>query len=57
MSTWYCHACKRSIRHMGVPRHRRMHKDHGDVFEMTSETHRYSYDYSNKPTVLDSDHG
>lgn len=49
MSTWYCHLCKRSMEHMGVPNHRAMHKRRGDVFEMSSERYRYSYDYSQQP--------
>lgn len=52
MSIWYCHLCEKSIQHRGVPRHRQMHKDRGDVFEMSSERYRYSYDYSDRAAAL-----
>lgn len=46
MSTWYCHQCKRSMEHMGVPNHRAMHRRRKDgPFKMSSETHIYQYDY------------
>lgn len=47
MATWHCVPCKRFIQHMGVARHRQMHRERGDgPFEMHSETHIYTYDYS-----------
>lgn len=46
MATWYCALCKKHLDHMGVPRHRQMHRDRGDgPFTMHSETTNYTYDY------------
>lgn len=50
MTEWYCHTCKKMIQHMGVASHRAAHRRRGDVFEMSSEKYRYSYDYSNQST-------
>lgn len=44
MSVWYCCSCEKSLNHMGVPRHRKMHRDRGDtVLVMESEKYRYTY--------------
>lgn len=46
MATWYCVTCKKYMEHMGVPRHRQMHRDrHDGPVEMHSEKYVYTYDY------------
>ena len=41
-----CHTCKRDIHHLGIMRHRAMHRDRGEDCKITfstGETYRYAY--------------
>ena len=44
--TCYCHTCKRWFHHMGIARHRAMHRDKAQNCEITfsdGETYRWHY--------------
>jgi hypothetical protein len=45
--TTYCHNCKKWFHHMGLARHRAMHRDRKEDCEVTmTNGERYIYEYS-----------
>lgn len=45
MNLWWCVNCQRTLMHLGVPRHRAMHRDRRERVVMETWSHRYTYDY------------
>ncbi len=42
----YCHTCKKSFHHLGIMRHRAMHRDRKELCVITytyGDTHTYDY--------------
>lgn len=47
MSRCYCHTCEEDYHHLGIARHRAMHRDKGEDCTITfSDGSKYSYNYS-----------
>jgi hypothetical protein len=48
----YCHTCKKGFNHLGIARHRSVHRDKGENCKITYSTgDTYVHDYSSHPPL------
>ncbi|TDI97000.1 MAG: hypothetical protein E2O29_01835 [Deltaproteobacteria bacterium] len=56
LPTTYCHTCRKEFHHLGIARHRAMHRDKKEDCRITfTNGDTYTWDYSNEQKQQDKE--